>query len=361
MAKEVIIFCDESGNTGPNNLDPEQLFFVIAGWIVPEIKLRSGEKIIRAIKARFCPKAKEISFSNFKSKAKGVECTTELWNELERIDCIPLYAFTLKPFFVHSIKIKLFLNPHFNDMLEKPLDFNEEAEIARKLYDWLPFEPLELFAEWLRNPYGSDLIKILEQVINYLRFNMGSEIWEMLYGAMLYLKRNLDQVQREYYLNRRKNTVNIAILVGFLQMVEHFCRNEDSVLSNMALDKITSFEEDYNELLEEFHENEDFEIQFPNGSVYYTSLPNIEKLIFKESQECPMIQAADCLAGALSYILKKISRNAVLSTQEKDLTALYCERLLYPEPKTALSVLPTLTYSQLLEAATGPNSPHPVF
>ena len=33
---QVIVYCDESGSSGPNYLDLDQPFFVVAGWVTPE-------------------------------------------------------------------------------------------------------------------------------------------------------------------------------------------------------------------------------------------------------------------------------------------------------------------------------------
>ena len=35
MSDLSIIYCDESGNSGPNYLDEAQPFYVLAGWVVP--------------------------------------------------------------------------------------------------------------------------------------------------------------------------------------------------------------------------------------------------------------------------------------------------------------------------------------
>jgi hypothetical protein len=36
MEESLLIYCDESGNDGPNYLNEQAPFYVLAGWVVPE-------------------------------------------------------------------------------------------------------------------------------------------------------------------------------------------------------------------------------------------------------------------------------------------------------------------------------------
>ena len=53
-------YCDESGNTGANLLDPDQPLFVMGGWLVLDGFIEAAEEVIREYISLLAPGDNEL-------------------------------------------------------------------------------------------------------------------------------------------------------------------------------------------------------------------------------------------------------------------------------------------------------------
>ena len=104
-----IIYCDESGNSGPNYLDEAQPFYVLAGWVVPtnsiiDVSIELEKLRASQVQKNYTPKspldAGEVKSSALLKSRAGQRKLVELFRSLEERGCIPMYLVAEKRFCV---------------------------------------------------------------------------------------------------------------------------------------------------------------------------------------------------------------------------------------------------------------------
>jgi hypothetical protein len=72
MEESSLIYCDESGNDGPNYLNEESPFYVLAGWVVPEKAVVDAAIEMESSRNSHCSDAPELKFKMFRRKPWAV-------------------------------------------------------------------------------------------------------------------------------------------------------------------------------------------------------------------------------------------------------------------------------------------------
>ncbi len=148
------VYCDESGNSGPNYIDPLQPFYVLAGWLIPDERVvEVSVKIDKFRHEHFRQREELKSVGMLRNDSAKRKCA-ELFSDLGQLDCVPLYLIAEKRFCVAAKIVETFLDPEYHSFLKHSftMDFESKQEIANTLYERLPDNVITQFAEAYRAP-----------------------------------------------------------------------------------------------------------------------------------------------------------------------------------------------------------------
>lgn len=227
MDREVVIYCDESGNDGPNYLNDQEPFYVLAGWIVPSGAEVDAAVEIESVRRRNCPDALELKFKTFKKSEGKLQALIKLFGRLGETGLTPIYLFAEKRFCVAGKIVETFLDPCHNPRVRNAFswDVRTKKEFANTIYERLPAAALDRFAEAYRDPQAGSLENALCEVVEACRRCVNPEMAELLDGS----SRSLDEiaaaeVQGALVWGKAGDTLNLPCLVSFLMMAEHLAR-----------------------------------------------------------------------------------------------------------------------------------------
>ncbi len=163
MTEPCIIYCDESGNDGPNYLEASAPFYVIARWVVPEKAVVDAAVEIESLRQKHCRDATELKFKTFRKKP-SVVCET--MTRLGQIGLVPIYVVAEKRYCVAGKIVETFLDPYYNNRLSMPFtyDLPTKQELANALYDRLSEKALRDFAAAYREPTQEGLESALAAI-----------------------------------------------------------------------------------------------------------------------------------------------------------------------------------------------------
>src|SRR5690349_17912865 len=121
MTDIVTVYCDESGNDGPNYLNPHQPFYVLAGWAVPDKRIVDATLAVERTRVRIVPDADELKFKMFKKSEGRREAVIALMSELGQLGLVPIFVFAEKRFCIAAKIVETFLDPYYNPLVRNGL------------------------------------------------------------------------------------------------------------------------------------------------------------------------------------------------------------------------------------------------
>lgn len=72
MKESSLIYCDESGNDGPNYLNEQSPFYVLAGWVVPANAIVEATIEMESLRKAHCRDAPVLKFKTLRGKPWAV-------------------------------------------------------------------------------------------------------------------------------------------------------------------------------------------------------------------------------------------------------------------------------------------------
>lgn len=126
------VYCDESGNTGSNFLDPQQPIYVLAGWWVdPNVEKNANDAVIRYL-GSVPGSPRELHGAQLLRQSKGQSSTLQLFRELGALGCVPIFVLAEKRYCIAGKIIETFLDPYYNHLLceEFAADVDMKQDIA---------------------------------------------------------------------------------------------------------------------------------------------------------------------------------------------------------------------------------------
>jgi hypothetical protein len=306
------MYCDESGNSGPNYLDKAQPFYVLAGWVIPDRSNEAACVAIEQLRQKISPQSSEL-----KSAAilKGERQKTEaagLFAELGRLGAIPLYLIAEKRFCIAAKVVETFLDPAFNPLLRNLMTSDRETkqEIANLLYDGLPDQELIAFAEAYRKPSGPGLKAALLNLAAAAREHLNPELAEALLGC----EQDIESIAEVEAANSPFGSVGAALnmpcLVSFLMMTEALGRAGLHQPIRFVHDRQHAYEEGYRKIFE-IHRGMPHLFSMPSDDgLPFGKLEAVAEFETADSKDRLPLQAADMLAGVLNH-LSRLAINGV--------------------------------------------------
>lgn len=318
----IILYCDESGNTGDNFLDSCQPVYVLAGWIVPFPKIEIAETSILDFEDRLSDALSEPKSSKHLKTKTGLILTRDLFRHLGKLSCFPIFSVAEKKFVIATKIVETFLDPNYNDLInhEFSLDAFAKQEAAEVLYR-LPWEKLENFALAYKIPDSNKLLNSAIDIARFLSLSMEIPLSEMVLGCRDYIEEvtNSEIESRQLLPNKAMAALNTPTALQFFSLAEDFG------LRKLANIKIVHDETPYQQgLTEIFNEHKNAEperIKLPDISIYF-GFQSLQSIEFVKSNSNPLIRSADFLAGSIYQYLSAIIKEQPLHPLLIDLAAM---------------------------------------
>lgn len=323
MQESSLIYCDESGNDGPNYLNEQSPFYVLAGWVVPENAIVNASIEMESLRQAHCRDAPELKFKTFRGKPWAV---TASMCRLGQIGLVPMYLVAEKRYCVAGKIVETFLDPYYNPALQSPFtgDIITKRELANTLYERLSDATLRRFAEAYRAPTHADMKQALDEISRECRRCVNSEIAELLEGSRANLAEIAEaEIEAVTSWGKGMGTLNLPCLISFLMLVEELGRQRSIRPKKIVHDEQGPYQEDYHRAFDQHKGTERDERVLINGMrVPYGAIRAIEEFEIQRSVDQPMLQAADLLAGSIAHLSAALIQEKALHPQELELGGL---------------------------------------
>lgn len=350
MRESFTFYCDESGNSGANYIDPSQPFYVVGGFLLPDDRLVDVAVALEELRKQHCPQAQELKAATILRRPAGTACVDDMIGRLGKLGAWPLFVVAEKRFCVAAKIVETFLDPPFNDVLHNAFiaDLAAKRQIANDLHRLLSAESLNTFARAYRRPDAENLRVALDMVIAEARTALSPEIARLLEGARSHLG---EIAETEGWQGGDLDGINLPSLLSLFQMIETIGRTDVLRISKFVHDETASHEEAYHKTFLTYRGLGKEVIRLPNGAPIVSGLHAISKFEMQTSRHSPFIQAADLFAGALNRACRRLDGGVVLQEEERKLNSLLFTPLMMKTPPVL--AWPVVSNAFLAKLVTG--------
>jgi hypothetical protein len=332
---EFTLYCDESGNTGPDYLNEAQPVHVVAGWLVP--KRREHQWNTAVAQLRDENGASELKGARLLGTRRGVEIAARILEVSREHGCIPRSLVAFKKHCLSLRVVEIFLDPASNpDASWLPEGADEtRREVATLLWTLTP-DRLRSFAEPFRTPDPASWRQILLGFVRDLQAASPEPATEAVVANLVRSFRHaaepavLDEIidgERVGASGWGGGKRYEAMSLNFPAFL-HLIRQIDPFLEHMAAvchvvhDETLQFEAALSQGVETFARIGRVEIRSQDGTPWRLSTGCFRSFKTANSRESLGIQAADVLASCVRLIAHRSVDRVDLSESEEDLAAL---------------------------------------
>ena len=128
--KKIKLYVDESGNSGPNYLDKDKPYFILAAYLDLDGKMDRLENVER-IKAMLNYEEGK-NYSLIKSVA-GRKKMKNVLSFMREMKCIPFIAIANKKYCISNRIVEVLLDPVYNSMVPMEIDLPQNYSIKKEL------------------------------------------------------------------------------------------------------------------------------------------------------------------------------------------------------------------------------------
>lgn len=307
MAATHTFFADESGNAGINYLDSDQPFHVAAGFLIANQHLPAAEA---AIRAAFPPEKGEIKGSRLLRSPIGQRRAVKVIDSMAEARAMPFFVIMERRFSIAGKLVDVFLDPMHQDAVDwlPTSAIAERGAISETLMALIPEETLDLFASEYRRPTTEGFQRVLSAVINRLKAEGDSRLAQAFDGAL----RHVDTiVEQETYGDTPGEHGNWAALN--LPAFMHLLRNVDTAMDacgryHVVHDRVDQFEHLFTLNANKYRAPgaKQVDYEFADGQLHRMLFRNLVSFTMADSENTPMLQAADVLASTVARVLREI-------------------------------------------------------
>ena len=296
-------YCDESGNTGANLLDPNQPLLLVGGWLVNDGFIEVAEQVVREYIKILKPRDKELHGVRLLRSEVGTRGMLNLMHDLYKLYCAPICQIVEKRFLLVGHVFEIFMNPRLNPNI--PYSFEDmwesKRELAEKVYS-LPDEVLAEFAEAYDTLDRSLLLDSLRNITTALSLRLETKLVDLMLGSLPNIDTIIDYINtgRVHFDSITLNTPNVASFHMFFHSVEHIGRMAEIPKITLVHDESPQFSDAFRMIFEEFRDDSRNEV-FREGpwSYVYRGFESLKDLKFADSKDEPLLQAADVFISAM--------------------------------------------------------------
>ena len=329
------VYCDESGNSGPNYLDQGQPFYVLGGWLVPEDRVVDVNVAIDQFRQKHFPQLQELKTSSILRNDRTKRAGAELFRILGQLHCVPLYLIAEKRYCVAGKIVETFLDPAFNELVRDPItsDVETKQEIANTLYEQLDRGAMDGFAQAYMEPTPGALDAALTNVVSAIDRDISEALGRALLGSRAHMDA-IAKAEGDHWLSHNLDaTLNLPCLISFLMLVENLGRLGLARPIRVIHDEHQSYEEGYKQIFELHRGMPRLFARLPHNDAEYSNLEHVAVFETRTSISCLPIQAADILAGVLGHCCKLAMGDGPITDADNELIDMLIPGMISFEPR----------------------------
>jgi len=329
------VYCDESGNSGPNYLDQGQPFYLLGGWLVPDDRIVDVNVAIDQFRKKHFPQLQELKTSSILRNDRTKRAGAELFRTLGRLHCVPLYLIAEKRYCIAGKIVETFLDPAYNDLVRDPItgDVETKQEIANTLYEQLEGAALDGFAQAYMAPTPAALGAALTSVANAIERDISSALGRALLGSRAHIDAIADAEGSHWLPYNLDATLNMPCLISFLMLVENLGRLGLARPIRVIHDEHQSYEEGYKLIFELHRGMPRLFARLPHNDAEYSNLEHVAVFETRTSISCLPVQAADLLAGVLGHCCKLAMGDDPITDADNELIDMLIPGMISFEPR----------------------------
>ena len=293
-------FCDESGNSGPNYIDPAQPFYVTAGWLVPDAAVASASDAVVRIRQEWSPQTLELKSTSVLRRRNGLECVRALVQALGRLGALPVFSVAEKRYCTAAKIVDTYLDPIHNPLLAKTFtcDVTTKRQLANDLCQLLSRDTLNAFAQAYRNAEPAALGAALDLIISEAAATIGPEVASLLTAARPQLREIADA--EGWQAGGDQHGINLPVLVSLFQLLERIGRSNGLQVTKFVHDESATHEEVYHRTFQTYKAVGEQVLRMPLSDVSMSGLHAVKEFAMVRSKDTPLVQAADLYSGAIN-------------------------------------------------------------
>ena len=330
--EELIYFADEAGNTGSNYLDPDQRYYVLAGFVLRPNQVDSARDVIRnALKGS---KAAELSAQAMLRRRK-LTTVTRIIRQLGQIGAVPAVSLIDKRFALGMRVADVFLDFDYNNEVNEQFRSIGLMRSASQVFADLSADTLASANAMMKDPSDSMARACCQLVVDELISSGKPWLAKKVSGALAaddlsqarkrdddlsQATADLSQATDDLYETMRAGlSPNVAAFMNVMAMLQPLSEAIDTNIK-IVHDEQVQFEAALKYFLA-FAAKPEFRAHFDTlGSApVIPMMSNIAPPTFVTSHDEPLVQAADLLAGSTNYLLRRTNDPTPWSKEEWEL------------------------------------------
>ncbi len=218
---------------------------------------------------------------------------------------IPILHICEKKYMVCGKIVETFFDPLYNSKVSFADQWNldKRQEMAQFFYETnLPL--IDEFANAYRQKNPEGIKNNAEKWVQYFDENNHKE-WSGLIAPVI--PDIISSLSSEFYIGEGPafegiDSLNIPVWFNIFQHVEQ----NSPVSCSIIHDKIDTFESAYLESFKILKNASECIIQFDEDRTWVYPLKNIDRIVFENSKESPLIRAADLVVGSSAYYIELV-------------------------------------------------------
>lgn len=304
-----VLFCDESGNTGPDWANIDQPIFVHGGWLVPDdTDLSPFDDGIERLKHQYNLRSPELKTSQILKRTKASAILRDFFRLGMDLAAIPLFHVADKAYLLGAKVVETYFDPEYNQTL--PTAFIGNAGRKKRIVEGLlGDEPLlKEFAGFHRAGVAPppDLIR-RHAGATARRLQDVGQLWAAKQLAGL-TDKGIEEIQAEFKLPSRMRSTTGHTLFSVMQQLEILLRGPLLWPANARVvhDNLVRYDETLDLIRRLFSGPPGDDIVLRDGRSIPSSFPHITELSLEDSKAVPMLQMANLLCGYVRLVITKL-------------------------------------------------------
>jgi len=296
--KPLRFYCDESGQTGTNWLDPDQPVVVHGGWLFPEGTERSISEGVADIRRRYRLNGNELKWAQF-TRPGRTGAFKEIFELCLAHGLLPMFMVMDKRFATAAKVVETFFDPAYNPFFDPGFtgDFDTKKQIAEIILRSPSL--VSRFAPLLRAGERPSV-----QVISGFATELGQHLIEQNYarfGRTLLIpsKLAIDDIRDEFAAEPMIRSTTWTVMWAMASLVIDFV-NDRELEVEIFQDQIVRFDDLIAQIAGQLGVAR---VELVNSTMHLG------------------IQLADLLCGFIRMIFVKVTTGADLSPEERNATA----------------------------------------
>lgn len=334
------LYCDESGNSGSNYLDPQQPIHVLAGACVDSEAEADLERLIADLRGqRGCA---EVHALKWLKTSSGRRSIVQFLRQVGRLKIVPLFYVAEKRFAIAAKIVETFFDPFHNERAAwLPTGANVDRESLAQSFYKLPNAQLEQFALAYRNPTVESFQAVIQSLAAFCELlpNHQPHLAWTLRGNLSELGDlvRTESLQDSSLRHPIMTSLNVPIFAQFVRMADAFLSLRPDTSAEVIHDETSEFEPVFRYFFDAMvgvsDEAEPYLLQ--DGTPINFGLSRLRNFRTASSHVSPGVQLADIFASSVRYVIGSAWRDDEWDDSTKALALFTLPMFLFDEVQIA--------------------------